>query len=168
MAVSKSLITSLRDILEPLRVDAPPVVNVPEHDLSWVRPEMVCTVEFLELTFNGHLRAPSFRGLDLISHQRTVVWTRSVRLKGAIISSRAAIPPFTKSDCLIYILSRRHCENLQSTIKSITSPFRSSSSWSVSWQSRTRTPRSSSISFPNGLVRWAWSHSNLQRKHRRS
>jgi DNA ligase D-like protein (predicted ligase) len=50
-------------ILEPLRIDVPPVVNVPEHDLSWVRPEMVCKVEFLELTINGHLRAPSFRGL---------------------------------------------------------------------------------------------------------
>jgi DNA ligase D-like protein (predicted ligase) len=50
-------------MLEPLRIDVPPVVNVPEHDLSWVRPEMVCKVEFLELTVNGHLRAPSFRGL---------------------------------------------------------------------------------------------------------
>jgi ATP-dependent DNA ligase len=50
-------------MLEPLRVDTPPVVNVPEHDLSWVRPEIVCKVEFLELTINGHLRAPSFRGL---------------------------------------------------------------------------------------------------------
>lgn len=50
-------------ILEPLRVGAPPVVNVPDHDLSWVRPEIVCKVEFLEMTVNGHLRAPSFRGL---------------------------------------------------------------------------------------------------------
>jgi DNA ligase D-like protein (predicted ligase) len=50
-------------ILEPLSIDVPPVVNVPEHDLSWVKPEMVCKVEFLEMTINGHLRAPSFRGL---------------------------------------------------------------------------------------------------------
>ncbi len=50
-------------VLEPLRVATPSVTIVPEHEIVWVRPELVCAVEFLELTMHGHLRAPSFRGL---------------------------------------------------------------------------------------------------------
>lgn len=30
---------------------------------TWVRPELVCEVEFLEMTKSGRLRAPSFKGL---------------------------------------------------------------------------------------------------------
>jgi bifunctional non-homologous end joining protein LigD len=55
--------------LEPLRIDTPPFDVVPKmpkvrkDDVVWVRPELVCEVEFAEWTHDGHLRAPSFQGL---------------------------------------------------------------------------------------------------------
>jgi len=55
--------------LEPLRTDASPFREVPKMpkvrkgDVTWVRPELVCEVEFAEWTHDGHLRAPSFQGL---------------------------------------------------------------------------------------------------------
>jgi bifunctional non-homologous end joining protein LigD len=36
----------------------------PIRDARWVRPELVASVEFRELTSAGKLRAPSFKGLS--------------------------------------------------------------------------------------------------------
>ncbi len=61
--------TSLRDLarrLRPLALDASPFVDaesIHEHKARWVRPELVCEVEFSEWTSEGRLRHPSFKGL---------------------------------------------------------------------------------------------------------
>jgi bifunctional non-homologous end joining protein LigD len=55
--------------LEPLRTDTPAFKELPKMakvrkgDVVWVRPRLVCEVEFAEWTHDGHLRAPSFQGL---------------------------------------------------------------------------------------------------------
>jgi bifunctional non-homologous end joining protein LigD len=55
--------------LEPLVTDAPPFALVPKMpkvrkgDVVWVRPELVCEVEFIEWTHDSHLRAPAFLGV---------------------------------------------------------------------------------------------------------
>ena len=55
--------------LEPLRVDVSPLPVVPmmpkvaKGAVVWVEPRLVCEVEFAEWTHDGHLRAPSFKGL---------------------------------------------------------------------------------------------------------
>jgi bifunctional non-homologous end joining protein LigD len=55
--------------LEPLRRETSPLAVVPSMprvrsgDVTWVEPELVCEVEFLEWTSEGHLRAPSYKGL---------------------------------------------------------------------------------------------------------
>lgn len=52
--------------LKELETDQPPI---PDPELRkvkgarWVRPELVCTVEYLQMTAIGKLRAPSFKGL---------------------------------------------------------------------------------------------------------
>lgn len=56
------------DIISRLgsRVVAVPPVAVPrgeEKGAIWVRPELVCSVEYLERTGDGYLRHPSFKGL---------------------------------------------------------------------------------------------------------
>ncbi len=53
----------LKPRLDVIRSDVPTAEEGPEEGIIWVRPEMVCEVEFPEFTGNGHLRAPSFRGL---------------------------------------------------------------------------------------------------------
>jgi len=59
----------LKDFMERLKeleTDQPPI---PDPELRkvkgarWVRPELVCTVEYLQMTAIGKLRAPSFKGL---------------------------------------------------------------------------------------------------------
>src|SRR5438876_122887 len=55
--------------LEPLRRETSPLAVVPKMpkvrkgDVTWVEPKLVCEVEFVEWTHDGHLRAPSFQGL---------------------------------------------------------------------------------------------------------
>jgi bifunctional non-homologous end joining protein LigD len=41
----------------------PKMPKVPKADVVWVKPELVCEVEFVEWTHDGRLRAPSFQGL---------------------------------------------------------------------------------------------------------
>ncbi|MFN2593841.1 MAG: hypothetical protein ABR579_03005, partial [Actinomycetota bacterium] len=45
----------------------------PIRDPHWVKPELVATVEFRELTSQGRLRAPSFKGMnkDVDAHECT-------------------------------------------------------------------------------------------------
>jgi bifunctional non-homologous end joining protein LigD len=61
---------SLRQLtteLKSRRTDAPPFTNPPSGSLhrgvTWVRPELVCEVEFTEWTEDDRLRHPSFQGL---------------------------------------------------------------------------------------------------------
>jgi bifunctional non-homologous end joining protein LigD len=55
--------------LEPLRRKTSPLAVTPRMarvraaDITWVEPELVCEVEFLEWTREGRLRAPSYKGL---------------------------------------------------------------------------------------------------------
>jgi ATP-dependent DNA ligase len=42
-------------------VDDPALLRV--KGARWTRPELVCEVEYLEMTRGGKLRAPSFKGL---------------------------------------------------------------------------------------------------------
>jgi bifunctional non-homologous end joining protein LigD len=55
--------------LKPLERDTPPFNDVPKMprvrkgDVIWVEPKLVAEVEFVEWTHDGHLRAPSYKGL---------------------------------------------------------------------------------------------------------
>jgi bifunctional non-homologous end joining protein LigD len=60
---TEDFLMQLHSALESIRVLDPPVVNPPEGETEWVRPEIVCEVEYLEFTPSYHLRAPSFRRL---------------------------------------------------------------------------------------------------------
>ncbi|OPY31333.1 MAG: DNA ligase [Methanomassiliicoccales archaeon PtaU1.Bin124] len=55
---------NLRKVLDTMVIEDPPVKSFPDHPITtWVRPELVAEVEYLMLTGDGHLRAPSFRRL---------------------------------------------------------------------------------------------------------
>ena len=55
--------------LKPLERNTPPFREVPKMprirkgDVVWVEPKLVAEVEFAEWTHDGHLRAPSYKGL---------------------------------------------------------------------------------------------------------
>jgi bifunctional non-homologous end joining protein LigD len=56
------LLTDLQERLRTIETDAPPT-DVSVKEAHWVRPELVCEVEYLEMTKAGRLRAPSYKGL---------------------------------------------------------------------------------------------------------
>ncbi|MGZ4145687.1 MAG: non-homologous end-joining DNA ligase [Actinomycetota bacterium] len=58
----------LKERLTPLEIDEPPVPPPPHDEVDtravhWVRPELVCSVEYLEFTGQNRMRAASFKGL---------------------------------------------------------------------------------------------------------
>jgi bifunctional non-homologous end joining protein LigD len=62
-------IDKLLKLLRPLERPTSPFPAVPKMprirkgDVVWVEPKLVCEVEFVEWTHDGHLRAPSYQGL---------------------------------------------------------------------------------------------------------
>jgi bifunctional non-homologous end joining protein LigD len=62
-------IDRLMKLLKPLEQSDSPFSVVPKMprvrkgDVVWVEPRLVCQVEFVEWTHDGHLRAPSYQGL---------------------------------------------------------------------------------------------------------
>jgi bifunctional non-homologous end joining protein LigD len=60
------MLYDLMERLEERETDQPPIQD-PElrkvKGARWVRPELVCVVEYLQMTAVGKLRAPSFKGL---------------------------------------------------------------------------------------------------------
>jgi bifunctional non-homologous end joining protein LigD len=67
----------LRDIGRQLQsrvIDEPAVTNPPRiRNVIWVKPDLVCEVEFTEMTEDGSLRHPSFQGLRQDKPARQVV-----------------------------------------------------------------------------------------------
>ncbi len=68
---------SIRDIydrLKPLITTRSPFRRKPKinRDVTWVRPELVCEVRFVEWTQDNQLRAPAFLGLRLDADPRQV------------------------------------------------------------------------------------------------
>ncbi|MCL5058056.1 MAG: non-homologous end-joining DNA ligase [Actinobacteria bacterium] len=51
--------------LDPLKIEGPslPVPRGEEAGVAWVKPLLVCAVQYLERTADGYLRHPSFKGL---------------------------------------------------------------------------------------------------------
>lgn len=58
------LMKRIHDLLQPLITKSSPFEKTPRiKDITWVKPEVVCQVRFLEWTSDGVLRAPVFVGL---------------------------------------------------------------------------------------------------------
>ncbi|MGN6162515.1 MAG: non-homologous end-joining DNA ligase [Marmoricola sp.] len=66
LAVPARTERDLAQRLEGTELDAPALIDVPGSELrdtTWVRPELVVDVEFLERTADGRLRHPTYRGV---------------------------------------------------------------------------------------------------------
>jgi bifunctional non-homologous end joining protein LigD len=61
----RKLMKMIHDRLQPLRTGRPPFSVIPSlpQKIEWVKPQIVCTVRFLEWTHEDRLRAPVFVGL---------------------------------------------------------------------------------------------------------
>jgi bifunctional non-homologous end joining protein LigD len=68
-------IRAIHERLEPLITNKSPFARPPKinRDVTWVRPELVCEVAFLEWTPDGQLRAPAFIALREDINPREVV-----------------------------------------------------------------------------------------------
>jgi bifunctional non-homologous end joining protein LigD len=63
---TESTLADLMERLAAIEEEEPPVEDPGLRKVKgarWVRPELVCEVEYLEMTRSGKLRAPSFKGL---------------------------------------------------------------------------------------------------------
>ena len=83
---------SLKDLQARLKKLATPAPAVPDpprlRGVTWVRPELVCEIEFSEMTRDGSIRHPSFRGLREDKAAREVVAERAAPV-GKLLHGKA-------------------------------------------------------------------------------
>jgi bifunctional non-homologous end joining protein LigD len=64
---TEATLRKLKERLEPLVASASPLDYTPKEPelrhVTWVRPELVCEVEYLEFTSQHRMRAPSYKGI---------------------------------------------------------------------------------------------------------
>jgi bifunctional non-homologous end joining protein LigD len=73
-------LADLLTTLEPYRAPSPPLPDPAlgaVRGATWLRPELVCEVEYLQVTSGGRLRAPTFRGLRPDKTPEDCVLTRA-------------------------------------------------------------------------------------------
>jgi len=82
----------LRKLLNNLRQNDHPYVSIStegKRDAIWVKPQLVCEVEFTEWTPDGSLRHPSFKGLREDKQAKSII-------REIAISPKAAAPEIEK------------------------------------------------------------------------
>jgi len=95
--------------------DVPKMPRVRKGDVTWVEPELVAEVEFVEWTHDGHLRAPSYQGLredkaaeDVVPEEPAAVLPTEIRKGGRVLRLSNLDKPFwaeegiTKGDLIAY------------------------------------------------------------------
>lgn len=92
----------LRQILDDRATSECPFQSVTvegRRNAKWVKPELVCEVEFTEWTPDGHLRHPSYKGLRKDKDARDVVRDRAEPVAVAVgdAAKEAAQPPVKKA-----------------------------------------------------------------------
>ena len=85
--------------LEPLVTKAPPIAEVPRSLLRlahWVKPQVLCQVEFVDFTDDGYVRHSSFQGLREDQRPQQVTLEEPVKVLNAApakpTATQAAIP----------------------------------------------------------------------------
>lgn len=75
----EKMLASLYEELKKYQVAKSPLVSEPKLGVpvTWVRPELVCQVKFVEWTADGHLRQPVFLGLREDKKPKEVKWERA-------------------------------------------------------------------------------------------
>lgn len=82
--------------LKPLETEKCPFKTVPEYnkpsrfrpnppkaEVTWVKPELVCEISYRELTPDGAIRHPSFKGLRFDKNPKDIGWEKAVEISGA-------------------------------------------------------------------------------------
>lgn len=55
--------------------------NPPNAEVFWVKPKLVCEVQYQELTGDSIMRHPSFQGMRTDKDAKDVVWEKAIKLK---------------------------------------------------------------------------------------
>ncbi|WP_276135289.1 DNA ligase D [Polluticoccus soli] len=65
--------------------------NPPKAEVTWVKPQLVAEISYAEITSDGAIRHPSFKGLREDKDPKTVTWERTKKTTDVVKSKRKKI-----------------------------------------------------------------------------
>jgi bifunctional non-homologous end joining protein LigD len=80
LITDKSPFSSIPDVNKPSRFRP----NPPKAKATWLKPELVCEVEFTEVTNDGVFRHPSFKGMRIDKKAKEVIREAAVETKAIV------------------------------------------------------------------------------------
>jgi bifunctional non-homologous end joining protein LigD len=80
LIINKSPFSEIPDVNKPSRFRR----NPPKAKATWLKPELVCEVEFSEVTGDGVFRHPSFQGMRIDKTAKSVVREAAVETKAIV------------------------------------------------------------------------------------
>lgn len=80
LIVDKSPFSAIPDVNKPSRFRP----NPPKAKATWLKPELVCEVEFTEVTSDGVFRHPSFQGMRIDKKAKEVIREAAVETKAIV------------------------------------------------------------------------------------
>ena len=86
LIMEKSPFDQLPDINKPSRFQR----NPPHATATWLKPELVCEVSFVEMTADGVMRHPSFEGMRMDKKAADVVWEAAKSTVSAMKETKRA------------------------------------------------------------------------------
>lgn len=96
LITSKAPFTELPDINKPSRFRPDP----PHATVTWLKPQLVCEVEFSEMTKDGIMRHPSFQGMRIDKKPKDVIKEKAKSVKTILKKTKeqSIITPRPKGD----------------------------------------------------------------------
>ena len=77
---SEEIIEKLKAIFSKYETSRPAVVNPPNEDMKWLKPELVAEVEYLQVTPDLQFRSSSFKGLRDDKPAKECTWEGQIKI----------------------------------------------------------------------------------------
>jgi bifunctional non-homologous end joining protein LigD len=112
---NEAAVKALRAALDKIERDTPPFAKRPPgagRDVTWVEPELVCEVEFLNWTEDGVLRHASFKGLRADKAARDVTVERPKATRARSKSMAETVKPSADAEKALSKVTLTHPERV--------------------------------------------------------
>ncbi|MEO9004701.1 MAG: DNA ligase D [Ginsengibacter sp.] len=145
LKISKSPFTTVPDVNKPSRFRPDP----PKATATWLKPELICEVSYTEMTSDGVMRHPSFKGMREDKNPADVVKEKETKAGNLVDGSKADNNKKSKKENGVQTRSKKENEKLASSLLNAVENTSRKTLLNPKDKSQTRSMNGQDITFNN-------------------